>query len=209
MSFLKPESALKVSYATSSTAIEDVAWHCEEQALSACAYFFFDNRNAEGELSFHEKFVHSLILQLWHQLGRIPAALMGIYGNGPSHPQPSLTTLQNTLQATIGEFQHVYIIIDALDECVDKERLLLWFKEISHWQSGKLHMLLSSRQERGIEDHIVAIARLERLSLAGGSANPDITKFLDGSLSRLKKWAPETRAIVRDTLLEGADGRCV
>lgn len=70
---------------------------------------------------------------------------MIIYRKGPSHPQPSLTTLQNTLQATIGEFQHVHIIIDALGKCVDKDSP--WFKEFLHWPAGKLRVMLSGRQE--------------------------------------------------------------
>lgn len=183
--------------------------HCEKQVSSACAYFFFDSRNAESELSFHERLVRSLILQLWHQLGALPESLKGIYGTGPSHPQPSLAVLQDTLQAIIGEFRHVYIVIDALDECIDRMKLLLWAESILHWKGGKLHLLISSRREPDIEENLATIHGLQRLDFAGGSANPDIVKFLDERLMELTKWNSEMRSLVRLALLEGADGRYV
>ncbi|KZP17520.1 hypothetical protein FIBSPDRAFT_830538, partial [Athelia psychrophila] len=180
--------------------------YCKEQPSSACAYFFFDSRNAESELSLHEKFIRSLILQLWHQLGRIPVALKDVYGDGPSHPQPSLAVLEAALQTIIGEFQHAYIIIDALDECADRHKLLRWVKDISRWRGGRLHILLSSRRERDIEDSLAIINELGRVSFAGGSTNPDIVKFIDESLVELKRWDYEIRRLIRGTLLEGADG---
>ncbi|KZP14977.1 hypothetical protein FIBSPDRAFT_896191 [Athelia psychrophila] len=193
----------------SSSAVEYMIRHCKEQPSSACAYFFFDSRNAESELSLHENFVRSIVLQLWHKLDRMPAALEDSYGEGPSHTQPSLLTLQATLQGMIGEFQHVYIVIDALDECADRDKLLRWVKDISRCPGGKLHIMLSSRRERDIEDNLVDIKGLERVSFAGGSANPDIVKFVDERLTELIIWIhldPEIRILVRDALLEGADG---
>ncbi|KZP12764.1 hypothetical protein FIBSPDRAFT_1049820 [Athelia psychrophila] len=189
-----------------SSVIEEMVRHCKEQPSSACAYFFFDSRNSESELSLHEKFVRSLILQLWHQLGRMPAALKDMYGDGPSHPEPSLAVLEAALQTIIGEFQHAYIIIDALDECADRRKLLRWLKDISCLRGGRLHMLLSSRRERDIEDSLIIINGLGRVSFAGGSANPDIVRFLDESLVELTRWDYEIRTLIRYTLLEGADG---
>ncbi|KZP14980.1 hypothetical protein FIBSPDRAFT_750996, partial [Athelia psychrophila] len=139
----------------------------------------------------------------------MPAALKDIYGKGPSYPQPSLLILQDTLQNIIGEFQHVYIVIDALDECADRYKLLRWVKDISRWPGGKLHIMLSSRRERDIEDNLVDIKGLERVSFAGGSANPDIVKFVDEKLAELiiwKKLDPEIQMLVIHALLEGADG---
>ncbi|KZP14979.1 hypothetical protein FIBSPDRAFT_751110, partial [Athelia psychrophila] len=109
----------------------------------------------------------------------------------------------------IGEFQHVYIVIDALDECADRDKLLCWVNDISRCPRGKLHTMLSSRRERDIEDNLVGINGLEHVSFAGGSANPDIVKFVDEKLVKLIIWIkldPEIQMLVRDALLEGADG---
>lgn len=137
----------------------------------------------------------------------IPAALIDIYGQGPSHPQPSIVALQDTLQAIIEEFKSVYIIVDALDECVDRRKLLNWVKHISSWRSGKLHALFFSRQECDIEDEFASIACVDHVRFLGGSGNPDILKYIEEMLYETKKWAPETRIMVKDILLSGADGR--
>lgn len=193
----------------SSSIIEDLMTHCEQNPSFATAYFFFDGRNSESELSVHEKFIRSLIQQLWDHLGRMPEALLDIYSARPSHPQPSIGTLQDTLQIITGAFEKVYIVIDALDECTDRAELLLWVKNILRWKEGKLHILLSSRPEHDIEDQLAALDDLERTCFAGGSANPDILKYVDDLVLAKKKWAPEIQALVRHALLERADGRYV
>ncbi|KAF7975367.1 hypothetical protein HWV62_9693 [Athelia sp. TMB] len=114
--------------------------------------------------------------------------------------------LQDILQDIIKEFDHVYIVIDALDECADRERLLKWLKNMPHWERGKLHALFSSRREPDIEDSLDDITGLRRLTFAGGSANPDIVKYVTKKLTEVKRWDSRTRVLVRDALLEGADG---
>lgn len=183
--------------------------HCEQSPSFASAYFFFDGRNLEGELSVHEKFIRSLIQQLWDHLGRMPEALLDIYGTRPSHPQPSISTLQDTLQIITGDFENVYIVIDALDECTDRAELLVWVKNMLRWKEGKIHVLLSSRPERDIEDHLAALDDLECTCFAGGSENPDILKYIDDIVLAKKTWTAEIQALVRHVLLEGADGRYV
>ncbi|KAF7976481.1 hypothetical protein HWV62_6755 [Athelia sp. TMB] len=193
-------------YQISSSAIEDVMMHCKNKPSSACAYFFFDGRSAESELSSHEKLIRSLIQQLWDELGRIPAALLNAYGNRPSHPQPSINDLEGILHATIEEFREVYLIVDALDECDDREDLLTWISKLSNIQGLELHILFSSRPEHKIEGSIVLLDHLHRIDFAGGSENPDLLKYIDDTLSCKVKWAAKTRDRVRVILLQGADG---
>ncbi|KAF7980533.1 hypothetical protein HWV62_37665 [Athelia sp. TMB] len=181
----------------SSSVVEDLMQHCKEQPASAYAYFFFDSRSAESELSLHDKFIRSIVLQLWHQLGRMPLALENIYGKGPSHPQPSITMLQDILQGIIKELDHVYIVIDALDECADRERLLLWAKTMPQWAQGKCHVLLSSRREPDIEDGLDEVIGLQRMSFAGGSANPDIVKYVTEKLLEVKRWNSDIRVMLK------------
>ena len=144
-------------------------------------------------------------MQLWDQCDGTPTALIGIYGRGLSHPQPSLSSLESALHAIIGGFQHVYIIVDAVDECSDRGKFLKWLKKFQN--TGIVHVLFSSRQERDIEDHVDVMDSLDHMCFAGGAANPDIMEYLRERLSQIRKWAPETRALVGNVLLEGADGR--
>lgn len=196
-------------YSLSSSVIDDLTMHCERNPSFACAYFFFDGRNLEGELSIQEKYIRSLIRQLWDYLGRMPAALLGIYSTRSSHPQPSIEALQDTLQTIIGDFQEVYIVIDVLDACTDRDELLVWVKNLAGWKEGKLHLILSSRPELDIDDHWAALDYFERIRFAGGSGNPDIVNYVDDMLPENGKWTPETHALVRNVSLERADGRLI
>jgi hypothetical protein len=46
----------------------------------------------------------------------------------------------------------VYIIVDALDECSEREELLVLIEDIIDWKLTTLHTLATSRKEQDIED---------------------------------------------------------
>ncbi|KAF7976145.1 hypothetical protein HWV62_7451 [Athelia sp. TMB] len=187
-----------------STAIESIRQEFASTSGFACAYFFFDSRNAETDLSLCHKMLRSLIRQLAHQSGGVPAALMQMYGGG--HEQPPLKSLQLTLHKIIETFKHTYIVIDALDECVDRKKLLAWIGELLQQRLSSLHILVSSRQEQDIVECFESQASLFRVSLAGASTNSDIESYIDAMLSEMARWNAETRARVKSALMEGVDG---
>ncbi|KAF7976146.1 hypothetical protein HWV62_7453 [Athelia sp. TMB] len=148
--------------------------------------------------------LRSVICQLSHQSAGIPLPLMEIYGGG--HQQPSVASLQLTFEKIVDGFEHVYLVLDALDECTDREKLLAWIDEIFRWKCGNVHVLLSSRLEADIEERFGCLDILSRVSLSGSSADTDITNYLDAMLSKMVRWDAQTRVRVRSVLLEGADG---
>ena len=85
----------------------------------------------------------------------MPKVLVNLYaccGNG--HQEPTLGDLQNTLQTILDGFSSTFIILDALDECTEREKLLGW---IHTFMLGKdknvgLHLIVTSRPEQEIED---------------------------------------------------------
>lgn len=52
----------------------------------------------------------------------------------------------------MGKFFNVYIVFDALDEHLERDKLLTLLGLIHNWGIDTLHLLATSRQERGIED---------------------------------------------------------
>ena len=192
---------------SSSTAIENIRRDCASTSGFACAYFFFDSRNAETDLSLCHKMLRSLIRQLSHQSGGIPAALMQIYGGG--HEQPPLKSLQLTLRGIIESFKHTYIVIDALDECMEREKLLTWIGELFQQELSSLHILVSSRPEQDIVERFEVYAALSHISLTGASTNSDIESYVDAMLSKVTRWNAETHVLVKTALMEGVDGMCV
>ena len=194
---------------SSSSAISKIIEHSACNPSFTHAYFFFDSRSAEDVFTRHEKFLRSLIQQFLDQLeGRPPDAVLKIYGKG--HRQPSLQELEHMLLSILPEFECAYIIVDALDECADNERLVTWIKRLSGWDGMKLHMLFFSRPEPEIKDLFFgAVAGAKHVQLAPDSANLDIETFLDGQLASIKRWNPAIRTLVKNTLMGGADGMYV
>ncbi|KAF7971442.1 hypothetical protein HWV62_21216 [Athelia sp. TMB] len=141
---------------------------------------------------------------LSHQAGSVPAALVKMYGGG--HEQPTLKSLQLTLRHIIENFEHTYIVIDALDECVDRPKLLAWIEQILRERSSRLHLLLSSRWEQDILDQFDAIPSFPRILLSGKAATKDIESYVDAMLCKVIKWTAEIRARVKQALMNGADG---
>ncbi|KAF7973994.1 hypothetical protein HWV62_13605 [Athelia sp. TMB] len=189
-----------------STAIKSIrdSEGCTPDSRVSCAYFFFDSRSGETDQSLHHKMLRSLIRQMSYQAGSIPAALVQLYGGG--HETPSLTSLQKTLHQIIAGFERAYIVIDALDECTDREKVLAWTQDLLRQNMSQLHILFSSRREQDIVRCLEPIASIAHVSLAGASTNADIETYVDAMLAKVTSWDTKTRARVKSALMEGADG---
>jgi hypothetical protein len=144
-------------------------------------------------------------LQLSRQLecDGIPAALVGLHGGG--YQQPSTKSLEHVLYNLISGIPSVYIIIDSLDECTERQEMLEWIKGIVSRKISTLHMVVVSRPERDIEDAFRLLDARCRMDLAKESER-DIMMYLKRQLSALQKWDEETRKIIQSTLAERSEG---
>jgi hypothetical protein len=179
---------------------------------TAVAYYYFSFREKQNT----RNMLSSLIVQLCNNRPDSPQPLvdLGLYKD--RNHRPDLETLENTLRASIADFENVYLIIDALDECpeVDDERqtLLASLLRIHGWEETNLHLLLTSRKEKTIYDEIRPLFDSEYvtemdLEAHKDSINHDIGIFVDKSLatSQMKQWPAATRGFVRSTLIQKAD----
>jgi hypothetical protein len=195
----------------SSSVIEDISHCCEGSTQQAYGYFFFDGRDSQKGLQRHEDLLRSLIWQFSDQFDDLGAALNDLYDRcGSGVRQPSLGSLQGTLFLILDGFCNAYVIVDALDECSDRGRVLNWIKEMTRWKVGKLHFLVTSRQERDIE---LGLQPLEPVSicLEGESVDLDIATYLDQMLQDNEQptaWNKDAhiRDRVKISLLTGAQG---
>ena len=160
--------------------------------------------------------VSSLIVQLCGSRPDSPQPLLDLGEYKDTNRRPDLKSLENTLQATIADFENVYLVIDALDECpvVDQERekLLACILRMYGWREANLHFLLTSRKENDIVDEFRPLFGTKSavemdLEVHKDYVNHDIGIFIDEKLatSKFKKWPVETRELVRSTLIEKAD----
>ena len=124
---------------------------------------------------------------------------MNLYARcGDGHQEPTLDDLQKTLRGMLDGFSSTFIILDALDECTERERLLNWIQTLILDNFEKdinlgLHLIVTSRPEQEIEDKLKSY---DYLDLVEESENHDLVTYLDYQLqndSALKKWNSDTK----------------
>ena len=142
----------------------------------------------------------------------MPKVLVDLYtccGNG--HQEPTLDDLQNTLQRILNGFSSTFIILDALDECAEREKLFNWIQTLILKKDINfgLHLMVMSRPEQEIDDMFKSYHYLD---LAGESKNHDLMAYLNYQLdndSDFQKWNSDTQEQIKLTLMKQADGMYV
>ena len=130
---------------------------------------------------------------------------------GRGYQQPSLEDLHNVLQMILGGFDSAYIILDALDECSERNKVLDWVQTvISHKNENlRLHLITTSRPEKGINDKFNSYQCVDLIKASG---NDNIVAYLDYQLqhdSDWQKWDQEIQYEIKSTLIKQADGMYV
>ena len=184
-----------------------------QRFTSATAYFFFDGRDSQKDFQLHDKLIRSLIWQFSLKLeGTVPKVLKNLFARcGNGHQEPSLDDLQDVLQKILHGFSSTFIILDALDECADRGKILNWIQTFILQKNVNLgiHLMVTSRPEQEIGDKLKSYHYLD---LVEESGNHDLVAYLDHQLqndSDLQKWNSETQEQIKLKLMEQADGMYV
>ena len=173
------------------------------------AYFFFDGRDSQKELQLHNKLIRALISQLSDaRHGGITENLADLYKSCGEIQQPSDEDLHNVLRDILDRFSHAYIVIDALDECTDREKTLKWAKKLISDNAANLHIVVTSRPERDIHEIFEA---LDPRAIDVGEANTkEIAEYLKLNIElKFTKYDENTRAKIMSELEEHAEGSYV
>jgi hypothetical protein len=199
----------------SATVIEDIRAHCAGDEEMGVAYFYV-NGNTQSSLDC-ECLHRTLLGQLACQKSDLSGTLKSFYethtdGDFRSHGlAPRLNDFSEALRKLVNEFEHVYLIIDAVDECGDTlelRRMTNFIKEIQGWKNGKSHLLLTSR---GVEQfrECFKLPRIVRIRLNAITVNPDIRRTLHAWLSedpRISLWPQPLRMEIETTLMLQVQG---
>ncbi|KAJ7884235.1 ankyrin repeat-containing domain protein [Mycena leptocephala] len=147
------------------------------QRAEPLAYFYFDT-NTSGQHT-----VSQLLCSLIDQLSvktsspdRTLAKLWSSYRSGRNLPDSRALISEALIPILKGFTEPVYIVIDALDECSEHDKLLKSIAKIADAQPSNVHLLVTSRPE---------VARIEcavPVSL-DGSADPDIELYITDTLA--------------------------
>jgi ankyrin repeat domain-containing protein 50 len=199
----------------------------DSDPYTAIAYYYFSFSETSKQST--TSLLSSLIRQLCGHRPDTPQPLLDLNKYRDRNQRPDLETLKKTFQATAADFQRVYVVIDALDECpnvdTERERLLDCLVSINGWGLPNLHMAFTSRNESDIQFKIspllspksVAHTVLPPNSTLGveidlqeyhNAVNRDICSFIDQKLasSGFKTWKDALKSDAKKVLLEKADG---
>ncbi len=167
--------------------------------------FYFDTNNSGQQTV--KQLLSSLVIQVSCKAPdphKTLHALWGSYANG-NHLPSNAALLTDALLPILGEFtQPVYIVLDALDECSERDKLLDAVKHIVDAKLANLHILVTSRPEvpRGthLVDHAVSVS-------LKGHVDLDIEAYVTEMLTKLDgDWPQERKDQIKCGLLERGQG---
>ena len=182
-----------------STAIQYTIRHRRSNPRIGIAFFFFTFSDYSKQDT--SAMLRALILQLSSQLNDDYARLSKLY-NRYHNTTPPDQDLEYCLHQLVQVFEHVYIILDALDESPRnlhgkniRRSVLEVLATIRQWSEPGLHLLVTSREETDIRDALynnLYTSPNEIVSMKNVSVDSDIASFISGRLKysrELRRWA--------------------
>jgi hypothetical protein len=190
-----------------STIVEDMIRSCEKDPRTAVSYFYFDLCDQNEEVP--QLLVRSIISQLSEQCKKVPSSLEAAFSLQESGRYRTPSFLQLLRQIIIEEFSQAYIILDGLDECASRDELIDILNCIVSWQCENLHILITSRDNTGIESSLECLPEKQRtIRLEGAFVDEDIQIYIRQRLStdkNLCKWQ-NFRQEIEEKLIERGHG---
>ncbi|MCJ1299174.1 hypothetical protein MMC08_001966 [Hypocenomyce scalaris] len=192
----------------SSSIIEDISDHCQTHPNTDMAYFYFDFN--ENEKLLCGNFLRSFLQQLSSQSLSNWKHLQILYTschNGER--QPNVKDLQSTLEAMLLQScRPTYTILDALDECIEREEVLDWIGGVVGQKIDTLHFFIASRRERDIEETLNPLATY-KIYAQSSEVDVDIKCYIQERLKtdlKLKKWPSALKTEIEAALMQKASG---
>lgn len=115
----------------------------------------------------------------------------------------SLEVLLSTMEMISSSFNRVYIIVDGLDECANRKKLL---HILSTLKTEKLNLFLTSRYEKDIE---IAFRDKEKLAMDEKCIQTDIGKHIEWMLEQnpqLSHIKPQLKQDIKTKLMMKSNG---
>jgi hypothetical protein len=198
----------------SSTIIEHLQQHCDDDSGKVTVYFYFDFNDAQKQNP--ELMLRSLLFQLLQRSVIIPKCVDALFWScGSGQQQPSLHVLLEVAPQVMRQFTHVYIVLDALDECTQRFELMEMLETVAGWQLDIVHLLMTSRKQRDIEMSLKTYVKEDdTVGLQGDVVDEDILRYVQQRLQDdkgLAKWNKDAdiRQEIETALMCGARGMFV
>ena len=182
-------------------------------------YWYFTFRDSITQKT--DQCLRSIITNLCSKRSDTPRELQEAYTDAnDGQLSPSTACLMTILNAVIDGFEDIYIFLDALDECPisgqaqerERDDLLKAIGEICSWQKDSLHLFVTSRKEKDIEESFeelsIAQDNFQAISVEGSHVEEDINKYIQQKLNsrQFKSWKPDLKHEVGKKLGSQAEG---
>jgi Cdc6-like AAA superfamily ATPase len=197
----------------SSTIIE----HLKSFPTQPLIYFYFDFTDLEKQTL--SGVVRSLISQLYHTCKSAQEPLDALFSSLKNkNTQPSCESLCKALQKMIERAEAVWIVLDAIDECVERkggptEGLLWWIRDLVKREKSNVCCLVTSRPEQDIQKELSNLAGNEGgvLHIQSDLIKNDIceyVRFMVREGNGLERWRlrPDVQGMIETSLMQKANG---
>jgi len=186
-----------------STIIEKVQSRCGSDEI--CAFFYFDSISGQVEKQTISGMLSSLLAQISE--AQIDPEVHQLYERcQKGRRTPTFDEISKTLFTVLHKGRKVYLILDALDECTERQLLLRVVEQMLSLDS--IHLLLTSRKEYDIqtalEPSVIVI-----VSMDDKRVDPDIRMHVERCLHedpKLCKWDEKIKDEIVKELVSGAKG---
>jgi hypothetical protein len=190
--------------------------HLKDLCIQPLLYFYFDFTDAEKQTL--SGVVRSLMSQLYNTCKSAQEPLDALFSSCKrSNMQPSCESLCKTLQQMVEQAKDVWIVLDALDECVERkggptEGLFLWIRDLVKSTKCNVHCLVTSRPEHDIRAELSDLAGEEKaIPIQSDLVNNDILAYIHVKVMEgegLQRWRghPDVQEEIKEELARKANG---
>ncbi|KAK2806707.1 hypothetical protein FQN50_005701 [Emmonsiellopsis sp. PD_5] len=188
----------------SSNIIKHLAENCPSDSRIAFFYFDFNDRDKQT----CQGLLCSLVTQLSTQSAMIPMNLRQLHTRHSNNSPPCRKELMDTLHEMVANNNNTCIVLDALDECTERRELVGLMQEIFEWNIDSLHLMLTSRKEKLIDDTFQNFVRT-RICLEATLVDDDIQLRIQKQIEeepRFRRLPVEDRLNIKRTLGAKSNG---
>lgn len=147
----------------------------------------------------------SLVAQILEYVTDIPGEVDDLFERCNGKPA-TLGHLKDVFSQLIQRFPKVVIIIDGLDECIDRTEVIDGLLELRDDPTGNANILVTSRSDLATR---AAFSSVPNLAMKADKVGADIELYTKNEIERrvkLRRLKPEMKAEITVRLVNGANG---
>lgn len=181
--------------------IDDLTTRFRDDENVGIAYIYCNFRRQAEQTA--EDLLMSLLKQLAQGQSVLPGIVKSLFDRHTvSRTRPKFQDILNALRLTIVLYSKIWIVIDALDECNSRSRLLAEILEFKSIFGAKV--FATSRFSSDIVDKLG-----DFISLEIRASPEDIHRYIDGHISQLPSFVarnPQLQEEVKNRIVNTVDG---